>query len=94
MTPIAIGIDIGGTNTVFGLVDREGNCLEERRISTGEYVGVDAFLRHLFVELDLLIEAHPEYSLQGIGIGTPQSTNQAQQTDGAERHPHLHIHLC
>lgn len=71
MTPIAIGIDIGGTNTVFGLVDREGNCLEERRISTREYEGVDAYLRHLFVEIDLLIEQHPDHELKGIGIGAP-----------------------
>lgn len=71
MRPIAIGIDIGGTNTVFGLVDREGNCLEERRISTSEYHGVDAFLRHLFVEIDLLIEAYPDCEVQGIGIGAP-----------------------
>ena len=71
MTPVAIGIDIGGTNTVFGLVDREGNCLEERRVSTNEYTGADAFLRHLFVELDLLIESYPNHAVQGIGIGAP-----------------------
>jgi len=68
---IAIGIDIGGTNTVFGLVDRNGNCLEERRISTREYKGLDAYLRHLFVEIDLLIESYPDREVIGIGIGAP-----------------------
>ena len=24
---LTIGIDVGGTNTVLGLIDREGNCL-------------------------------------------------------------------
>ncbi len=26
---LAVGIDIGGTNTIFGFVDREGNILAE-----------------------------------------------------------------
>ena len=32
---VAVGIDIGGTNTVFGFVDREGNILVETGISLG-----------------------------------------------------------
>jgi len=31
---VVVGIDIGGTNTVFGFVDREGIILMEDRIKT------------------------------------------------------------
>lgn len=31
MRQVAIGIDIGGTNTAFGVVDREGNVLYEKK---------------------------------------------------------------
>jgi len=34
---LAIGIDIGGTNTVFGFVDREGNILVEDRLKTASF---------------------------------------------------------
>jgi glucokinase len=30
MADLAIGIDIGGTNTKFGVVDRNGHILEQR----------------------------------------------------------------
>ncbi|MEE4213782.1 MAG: ROK family protein, partial [Bacteroidales bacterium] len=31
---LAVGIDIGGTNTVFGLVDRNGTIISEGVIKT------------------------------------------------------------
>ena len=39
---VALGIDIGGTNTVFGFVDREGNILGEDRIKTTQYDDIEA----------------------------------------------------
>jgi glucokinase len=39
---LAVGIDIGGTNTVFGFVDREGNILAEDRLKTAHYNEVGA----------------------------------------------------
>jgi len=33
-TDVTVGIDIGGTNTVFGLVDEQGKCLAESSIAT------------------------------------------------------------
>jgi len=37
MKKVTIGIDIGGTNTVFGFVDKDGNILAENAIKTQEY---------------------------------------------------------
>ena len=41
---LAVGIDIGGTNTVFGLVDETGNCLVQNAIKTGDYPAVEDFV--------------------------------------------------
>ena len=34
---VALGIDIGGTNTAFGFIDREGNYLTEGNIPTAKH---------------------------------------------------------
>ena len=36
MVQLTIGIDIGGTNTIFGFVDRLGNCIAKGNIKTKE----------------------------------------------------------
>jgi len=41
---IAVGIDIGGTNTDFGLVDREGKCYVKKSIRTDISDNVETFL--------------------------------------------------
>ena len=38
--PYVIGIDIGGTNSVFGVVDTRGNVLYNGSIKTGKYEDV------------------------------------------------------
>ena len=35
--PYAIGLDLGGTNSVFGIVDNEGNIIETASMKTGGY---------------------------------------------------------
>ena len=49
---LAIGIDIGGTNTDFGIVDKEGNCLSKQSISTDKYDDVVPFLDELTKSLN------------------------------------------
>ncbi len=40
MNQLAVGIDIGGTNTVFGLINRKGEILFESSLSTKDYKNV------------------------------------------------------
>lgn len=69
---LAIGIDIGGTNTVFGLVDRDGNCIAEGSIKTNTHEDVKEFIRELTDELNKIIaELENNYDIKGIGIGAP-----------------------
>ena len=43
MKKLAMGIDIGGTNTAFGLVDEEGTIFCESAISTERYKKFDDY---------------------------------------------------
>ncbi|MBE0643343.1 MAG: ROK family protein [Bacteroidetes bacterium] len=72
MTEVMAGIDIGGTNTVFGLVDREGNILAEGHMSTAVYDEVEDYLEALAAHvLALVASADPPVALQGVGVGGP-----------------------
>jgi glucokinase len=69
---VAIGIDIGGTNTVFGLVDRKGNCISEGTIRTDKYENVKDYVKELSEEIfKILSVLDNEYDIRGIGVGAP-----------------------
>ena len=72
MLDVTAGIDIGGTNSVIGLVDREGNVLETRTVSTIKYSTVKPFVKALSHGIDVLIEKGT-FLLKGIGIGAPNA---------------------
>ena len=55
MKEFAIGIDIGGTNTKFGLVDKEGNSFNEGSIKTHLYDKPEDFVKDLASELKKII---------------------------------------
>lgn len=68
--PLAIGIDIGGTNTAFGIVDRRGNILEEGMISTKNHKVVTNYIDALYKGLIPLMEK-VDGRIIGIGVGAP-----------------------
>lgn len=72
MDPLAIGVDIGGTGTKFGIVDRNGNVLFSSEISTKKHKEVETFIDELYDSLMLLIEkAGGIGRMKGIGVGAP-----------------------
>ena len=71
MKKVVAGIDIGGTNTVLGLVDGEGNIHEESCIKTGDFKDVNDFVAEMSDAIKKL--ANKEYELAGIGIGAPNA---------------------
>ncbi len=74
MKKLAIGIDIGGTNTVFGLVDNEGNMHGEASISTRKYPDIDQYVEELYIGIQSLIkQLNFECELVGVGIGGPNA---------------------
>ena len=72
LSPLAIGIDLGGTGTKFGIVDRNGNILFSEEISTKGHKDVQAFIDELHKALYPLIEkAGGAGRIKGIGLGAP-----------------------
>ena len=72
LQPLAIGIDIGGTGTKFGIVDRNGNILFSNEISTRNHKEVEGFIDELHNNLYPLIEkAGGPGRIKGIGLGAP-----------------------
>ena len=76
MKKYAMGIDIGGTNTAFGLVDEDGNVVAEGKISTEKFRFFDdskPYSDPLASAMKELIASQPECDLIGIGIGAPNA---------------------
>ena len=44
MKEVVAGVDIGGTNTVFGLVDRDGIIVAENKLCTTSYPEIEDFV--------------------------------------------------
>ena len=70
--PYVVGIDIGGTNTVFGIVDARGHVVASDSVKTKKHVNFDDYIEDLHDGLTRLIKANDaEEQIQGIGIGAP-----------------------
>jgi len=74
MKEVAIGIDIGGTYSKLGIVDRDGNCLTESSISTRDHKEFDNFLESIFKEIEHIKSPLKDLiDVKGIGIGAPNA---------------------
>ncbi|WP_126971227.1 ROK family protein [Gynurincola endophyticus] len=68
----AIGIDIGGTNTVFGLVDHRGAISYRGAVSTKKHEKIEDYIQDLYIALQPAIEqAGGIHNVEGIGVGAP-----------------------
>ncbi len=69
---LAIGIDIGGTNTKYGIVNHRGVILKKGDLRTDAYATVEEFIDALYEKMLPVIETcEKEGSIRGIGIGAP-----------------------
>ena len=72
--PYVIGIDMGGTNTAFGIVDARGNVIASDSIKTGKHSNFDDYVDELHTEISRIIAAaDAEGKINGIGIGAPNA---------------------
>jgi glucokinase len=70
MKDLTIGIDIGGTNTKYGIVDREGKVLHQGNIPTTQYEQFQEFFDAMAEALRKGIAELPSASrIVGIGVG-------------------------
>jgi glucokinase len=77
--PYVVGIDIGGTNTVFGIVDARGRIMVKNngkdsntKIKTQDYARVEDFIDKVCKELLSLIDTQGGLEkIKGVGMGVP-----------------------
>jgi len=70
--PYVIGMDMGGTNTVFGIVDTRGNVISKSAVKTSTHSDVNLYIDDIYVELSKLIDAVGGIDkIKGIGVGAP-----------------------
>lgn len=67
-----VGMDIGGTNTVFGIVDSRGNVLVSDSVKTQQYDKIDEYVDAVCKKLLLLLQqVGGAERIKGMGVGAP-----------------------
>ncbi len=73
MKDVVAGIDIGGTNILYGLVDKSGNVVAGDRLKTVEYPDIRDYISAQDAAISRMLEANPGHRLVGIGVGAPNA---------------------
>lgn len=75
MKKVTVGVDIGGTNTAFGIVDINGKVLEKDSISTPGHGDAEKYVSDLAAAINEMIakvkQINKDIKVVGIGIGAP-----------------------
>jgi glucokinase len=88
LEPLAVGIDIGGTGTKFGIVDRIGNVLFTGDLSTKKHKKIETFIDELHDKLSSLIQnVGGPGRIRGIGVGAPNGNFYTGTVDYAPNLP-------
>jgi len=81
---VVLGIDIGGTFTKIGLVDREGSIHFEDEISTRGYPTIEKFIQALHTHIMQSLEKiNTSFLMLGIGVGAPNGNYYAGTIENA-----------
>ncbi|MDO4224497.1 MAG: ROK family protein [Bergeyella zoohelcum] len=71
---VALGIDIGATNTKYGLVNHRGEMLAKGSMKTSVYEKIEDYIDALYSNIKPLIDEHcSDKVLEGIGVGAPNA---------------------
>ncbi|MCK4751642.1 MAG: ROK family protein [Bacteroidales bacterium] len=74
MIKVVAGIDVGGTFTKFGIVDKAGKVYADDSISTDAHEDIEKYLDQLAGAIRKLLEkSGNDLELQGIGVGAPNA---------------------
>ena len=72
--PYVIGLDLGGTNSVFGIVDSRGEIKATTAIKTGGYETAEAYVAACVEALQAIIEQVGGIgTIRAMGIGAPNA---------------------
>ena len=83
----AIGVDIGGTGTKYGIVNHRGIITYKGELPTNKFEEVAEFVTALYDALQPAIESVGRKNIKGIGVGAPNGNFYTGTIDYA---PNLH----
>jgi len=72
---VVLGIDIGGTNTIFGFITRDGTIIFHDEIPTNGAKPISDLIGRISENVKEFFSKNQEYSLNGIGIGAPNGNH-------------------
>lgn len=73
---ITVGVDIGGTNTVFGFISKKGKSIFKGSLFTNPDEGAEKFISRLTKKIKNAFKNYSsEYTLSGIGIAAPMANH-------------------
>ena len=82
--PYVIGVDLGGTNTVFGIVDARGQIMAENSVRTQAYTTAQDFFDACMMCLTPLVaQVGGLGRIAGMGIGAPNANYYAGTIEAA-----------
>ena len=82
--PYVIGLDMGGTNSVFGIVDARGNIKAQTAIKTRGYKNVEEYVKTAVEALQPALDLVGGIEMiKGLGIGAPNANYYTGTIDNA-----------
>lgn len=78
--PVALGIDVGGTTSIYGLVERDGTIRGERTCLTRSDAGGEEFIGEVVARANELIAQTSSNRIVGAGIGVPGTVSADERT--------------
>jgi glucokinase len=70
---LVLGVDIGGTGTTLGIMDRRGTIIEQTAMPTTGHSTVYGFIDALAREAEMLMKKVGREKMAGVGIGAPNA---------------------
>lgn len=84
----ALGLDIGGTNSVVGAVDRAGNVVSCDSVKTRAFATVDEFVDAVYAKIEtMMTEIGDGWECVGFGVGAPNANYYTGTIDFAPNLP-------
>lgn len=85
--PYVLGLDMGGTNSVLGIVDARGQVISRISIKTQQYMDINVYVDTLYEEATKIVDPIGGFEMiRGIGAGAP---NANYYTGNIEQAPNL-----
>ena len=74
-SPVVLGIDIGGTNTVYGFISEDGRIYDHEEIPTKGADPVTDLVGRIESRTNQFLNDNPQLALSGIGVGAPNGNH-------------------